>query len=309
MGRVYCRLILGSERRGKGRCSYPDVSRRVDRLDPLQPDAPPAQPEAVPTMNQCYRRLEKGDQRRTIVGGGPQADRMSLDARVYARHPPVGRDVIVLVPRGLNRSSSVATEPLCSNGPRRVSHQVGGATVPADARPVEIAAGACGSSRCSRRRTPRLASSAICICAAGPRSARAGPSAAGPGRLGRVTSWGPCRPGARPGRPGRRVHDRVLGMKARPPRRPGNGAPNRARSRCRVSEENFVISLADFLRLWNFLSGSLIRLWHSWLAEDRANRSRRRRHCFDRIHVACRAVPVASFSARLHPSSEAIGAR
>jgi integrase len=29
----------------------PDVSRRVDRLDPLQPDATPAQPEAVPTTN------------------------------------------------------------------------------------------------------------------------------------------------------------------------------------------------------------------------------------------------------------------
>jgi len=29
----------------------PDVSRRVDRLDPRQPDATPAQPEAVPTTN------------------------------------------------------------------------------------------------------------------------------------------------------------------------------------------------------------------------------------------------------------------
>jgi hypothetical protein len=29
----------------------PDVSRRVNRLDPLQPDATPAQPEAVPTTN------------------------------------------------------------------------------------------------------------------------------------------------------------------------------------------------------------------------------------------------------------------
>ena len=29
----------------------PDVSRHVDRLDPLQPDATPAQPEAVPTTN------------------------------------------------------------------------------------------------------------------------------------------------------------------------------------------------------------------------------------------------------------------
>jgi integrase len=29
----------------------PDVSRRVDRLDPLQPDATPAQPEAVQTTN------------------------------------------------------------------------------------------------------------------------------------------------------------------------------------------------------------------------------------------------------------------
>jgi integrase len=29
----------------------PAVSRRVDRLDPLQPDATPAQPEAVPTTN------------------------------------------------------------------------------------------------------------------------------------------------------------------------------------------------------------------------------------------------------------------
>jgi integrase len=29
----------------------PDVARRVGRLDPLQPDPPPAQPEAVPTTN------------------------------------------------------------------------------------------------------------------------------------------------------------------------------------------------------------------------------------------------------------------